>query len=178
MAQGLGLNPGAMFLRRSLVVLTCVMIGVGAASAETSAEVHYSPEENLEAIDVGLIGAAQDTIDMAAYVLTDRSVVEALRQAGARGVAVRVWRDGEMAEKLNAPDTVAALGDSAEVRTKPMGQLMHLKGYCVDGALLRTGSANFSRSGLTMQDNDLVLIRGPGACAGFEAKFERAWGRQ
>ena len=37
---------------------------------------------------------------------------------------------------------------------------MHLKGYCVDHRLLRTGSANFSRSGETRQDNDLVALRG------------------
>ena len=175
MAQRLGRNPGAAFALCSVAVW---LAGGCAAEAETSAEVHYAPEENLETIDAALIGAARDTIDMAAYVLTDRTIVEALRAAGARGVAVRVWRDGEMAEKLNGPDAAAALGDAAEVKTKPVGQLMHLKGYCVDGALLRTGSANFSHSGLTAQDNDLVVIRGPGACAGFEAKFERAWGQE
>jgi hypothetical protein len=33
---------------------------------------------------------------------------------------------------------------------------MHLKGCCVDHRVLRTGSADFSRSGETRQDNDLV----------------------
>lgn len=33
---------------------------------------------------------------------------------------------------------------------------MHLKGYRVDHRLVRTGSANFSRSGETRQDDDLV----------------------
>jgi phosphatidylserine/phosphatidylglycerophosphate/cardiolipin synthase-like enzyme len=44
---------------------------------------------------------------------------------------------------------------------------MHLKGYCVDHRLLRTGSANFSRSGETRQ--------GAAICTEFDAKFERAW---
>ncbi len=43
---------------------------------------------------------------------------------------------------------------------------MHLKGYCVDHRLLRTGSANFSRSGETRQDNGLVALRGVSASAG------------
>jgi hypothetical protein len=41
--------------------------------------------------------------------------------------------------------------------------------------LLRTGSAIFSGSGETRQDNDLVALRGASVCAGFDAKFERAW---
>jgi hypothetical protein len=50
---------------------------------------------------------------------------------------------------------------------------MHLKGYCIDHRLLRTGSANFSRSGETRHDNDLVALRGAFVCAGFEAKFDK-----
>jgi hypothetical protein len=44
-----------------------------------------------------------------------------------------------------------------------------------DGRLLRTGSANFSWSGETRQDNDLVALRGVSVCGGFDAKFDRAW---
>jgi phosphatidylserine/phosphatidylglycerophosphate/cardiolipin synthase-like enzyme len=47
----------------------------------------------------------------------------------------------------------------------------------IDGRLLRTGSANFSRSGETRQDNDLVALRGASVCAGFDAKFDRARAR-
>jgi hypothetical protein len=53
---------------------------------------------------------------------------------------------------------------------------MHLKGYCVDHRLRRTGSANF-RSGETRQDNDLGALRGASVCAGFDAKFDPAWAR-
>jgi phosphatidylserine/phosphatidylglycerophosphate/cardiolipin synthase-like enzyme len=54
---------------------------------------------------------------------------------------------------------------------------MHFKGYCIDNRLLRTGSANFSRSGETRHDNDLVALRSPSVCADFEAKFAKAWGK-
>jgi phosphatidylserine/phosphatidylglycerophosphate/cardiolipin synthase-like enzyme len=64
------------------------------------AEVPYAPGEDLESIDVALIGEAVKQIDMAAYVLTDRAVIEALREAAARGVRVRIWRDANMAAKV------------------------------------------------------------------------------
>jgi hypothetical protein len=36
---------------------------------------------------------------------------------------------------------------------------------------------NFSRSGETRQDNDLVALRGAFVCAGFDAKLDRTWAR-
>jgi phosphatidylserine/phosphatidylglycerophosphate/cardiolipin synthase-like enzyme len=147
--------------------------------AAASAEVHYAPEENLERIDVALIREAVKQIDMAAYVLTDSAVIEALHEAAGRGVKVRVWRDANMAAKVGDLDVGSQLGKEppgVELRSSsPGGELMHLKGYCIDNRLLRTGSANFSRSGETRQDNDLVALRAPSVCAAFEAKFERAW---
>lgn len=151
------------------------------ASIGGAAEVHYAPGEDLESIDVALISGAAKQIDMAAYVLTDRAVIQALRQAAARGVKVRIWRDANMAAKVGDYDVEAQLGGrvpGVELRSNsPGAEPMHLKAYCVDHRLLRTGSANFSRSGETRQDNDLVAMRGASVCASFDAKFDRAWGR-
>jgi phosphatidylserine/phosphatidylglycerophosphate/cardiolipin synthase-like enzyme len=117
---------------------------------------------------------------MAAYVLTDSTIVAALREASARGVKVRVWRGAGEAARLSEFDVTAQLGGQVqglEIRSKaPGGELMHLKGYCVDHRLLCT-AANFSRSGETRQDNNLVALRGASICAGFDAKFDRAWSR-
>jgi len=173
-----------------LFVLPAILFGAtlqrGATSAQSpcpvgaAAEIHYSPGEDLETIDVALIRQAAKQIDMAAYVLTDRAVVEALREAASRGVKERVWRDASEAPRLSEVDVEAQLGgrvQGLEIRSSaPGGELMHLKGYCVDHRLLRTGSANFSRSGETRQDNDLVALRGSSVCSGFDAKFGRAWG--
>jgi phosphatidylserine/phosphatidylglycerophosphate/cardiolipin synthase-like enzyme len=54
---------------------------------------------------------------------------------------------------------------------------MHMKSYAVDRARLRTGSANFSASGLKRQDNDLVVTDDPAATAKFESAFEALWRR-
>ena len=138
------------------------------------AEIHYGPGEDLERIDVALIGEAAKQIDMAAYLLTDRAVIEALRQAPARGVKVRIWRDASEAARLSEFDVDAPLGgrvQGIELRSNaPGAELMHLKGYCLDHRLLRTGSANCA----TRQDNNLVALRGASVCAGFDAKFNRA----
>jgi phosphatidylserine/phosphatidylglycerophosphate/cardiolipin synthase-like enzyme len=42
----------------------------------------------------------------------------------------------------------------------------------IDGRLLRTGAANFSASGLKLEDNDLMVIESAEAAAAFKHNFE------
>jgi phosphatidylserine/phosphatidylglycerophosphate/cardiolipin synthase-like enzyme len=52
--------------------------------ADPAPVIHYAPAENLEHIDVELIDSARQEIDMAAYVLTDWPVIQALPRAVGR----------------------------------------------------------------------------------------------
>jgi PLD-like domain len=105
-------------------------------------ELHYAPEESLEAIDAGLIGSARSKLDVMAYVLTDRTVFGALEEAARRGVKVRIWRDARMAAELGDVD-LAGASSNFEIRTSHGAELMHLKGSCVAsrGAALRVKAA-------------------------------------
>ncbi len=146
------------------------VLAVLGATQVGAQEVHYSPEERLDAIDVQLIGAAKQSIDFASYALTDPIIIDALTNAEGRGVAVRIVLDPRERHDF------VKLGDlSDNVRIKRGGPYMHLKAYSVDGEVLRTGSANFSTSGERAQDNDLIVIRNAGAAAKFDAHFERMW---
>jgi phosphatidylserine/phosphatidylglycerophosphate/cardiolipin synthase-like enzyme len=51
------------------------------------------------------------------------------------------------------------------------------KSYVIDGALLRTGSANWSPTGLKRQDNDVHYEVDPTLAAVFETRFEAMWNR-
>lgn len=95
---------------------------------------------------------------------------------------VRIWRDASEAARLSEFDIEARLGtrpQGLEIRSKKSAwRRTHApKGLLRRSSLLRTGSANFSRSGGARQDNDLVALRGASVCAGFEAKFDQAWPR-
>ena len=144
-------------------------------------ELHYAPHEDLARIDAGLIDESVDSVDMAAYVLSDQSVIAALIAAADRGVVIRIYLDkgqysqhdparGGLIEKLLGYPNVFA-------RVKGRGVLMHLKAYVVDRRVLRTGSGNFSRPGLAEQDNDLVIVDDVKAIAEFETNFDAIFGR-
>lgn len=143
-----------------------------------ASEIHYAPAENLEAIDVELIDAAKNSIDLAAYVLTDVPVIQALTRAAQRGVSVRIFRDiheHESADLIVSARDVMMNEPHVSQKFTSRHVLMHLKSYCIDGKTLRTGAANFSASGLKQQDNDLIILLYQ--CASFEANFNKLWGR-
>jgi phosphatidylserine/phosphatidylglycerophosphate/cardiolipin synthase-like enzyme len=156
-----------------LFLTACVALAaLGTAWAEKGPRVDGSQPE---------IGLAELSIDMAAYVLSDPRIIEALTAAAERGVLIRLYLDrsqfaehgptrGGLIEALLAHPNVVA-------RVKGEGVLMHLKAYAVDGAVLRTGSGNFSRSGLASQDNDAIFITDPAVVDAFEGNFERIWAR-
>jgi len=143
--------------------------------ADPAPVIHYAPTENLEHIDVALIDTAKREIDMAAYVLTDWPITQALTRAADRGVKVRIYLDGTQLGEREASKPFHDLAETptVEIRTKrDHGAPMHLKSYQIDGRLLRTGAANFSASGLKRQDNDLIVVDSAAAAAAFKRAFE------
>ena len=166
---------------RIIIALATALALATPAFAGPRLELHYSPEENLERIDAALIDEARERIDVAAYVLTDVAVAEALFRATQRGVKIRIF--DEPSEERAQYGAVAAARDAlfespaVQHKSNRRGAWMHLKAYAVDGRLLRMGAANFSASGLKHQDNDLLISDAPDLVARFEAHFNDMWGR-
>jgi phosphatidylserine/phosphatidylglycerophosphate/cardiolipin synthase-like enzyme len=160
----------------AFALIALALGGAGLAAQQSGApRIHYAPAENLERIDVALIDRAEHSIDMAAYVLTDCPVLQALTHAADRGVKVRIYLDaGELPkDEASPPFHELVATPDVEVRVKSdHDTLMHLKSYEVDGLILRTGSANFSASGEKRQDNDLIVIEDISAAIAFEHEFE------
>jgi phosphatidylserine/phosphatidylglycerophosphate/cardiolipin synthase-like enzyme len=143
--------------------------------------IFYGPRTDLTPIDPALIASAQQRIDMTAYVLTERRVIEALIMAARRGVKVRLYLDpGESGRRPAQSSPIWSLIETPGVEARfksPRRDLMHLKSYAIDGRILRTGSANFSNSGEKFQDNDLVIVENPQAALAFLQQFETLWAR-
>ena len=84
--------------RRTVSPLTIAVAAILALCAPARADpaIHYAPAENLEHVDVALIDTARQEIDLAAYILTDWPVIQALTRAADRGAKVRIYLDGDI----------------------------------------------------------------------------------
>jgi phosphatidylserine/phosphatidylglycerophosphate/cardiolipin synthase-like enzyme len=86
------------------------------------------------------------------YSFTDRELAEELVRLAKSGVRVRVyrdWREYEQEKQRGSSTTETLVAGGVEVRVKSSQDLMHFKSYVIDGTLLRTGSANWSPTGLS-----------------------------
>ena len=77
-----------MTVRSACIAWCFLLASLVPCAADPAPAIHYAPGENLEHVDVALIDGAQHEIDMAAYVLTDWPVMQALTRAADRGVEV------------------------------------------------------------------------------------------
>lgn len=135
----------------------------------------YSPGRNLEVEDIRLIESARSNIDMAAYTLTSFAIMDALADAGRRGVGVRLLLDASQLRQARdfVRERLERLGRIAgvSIRVSTGRDLMHLKSFVIDDMTLRTGSANFTPTGLKRQNNDLVIIRDRASVVFYKAMF-------
>lgn len=165
-----------IFARSVLLLLVCAPL----SRAQSDAHL-YSPATNLERSELEVLETATRSVDVAMYSFTDREIAEELAKLARKGVHVRVYRDREEFQQEgrsgNVTTTDILLAAGVEVRVKGAKDLMHLKSYAIDGRLLRSGSANWSPTGLKRQDNDVRYETSPQAVERFEEKFAEMWNR-
>jgi phosphatidylserine/phosphatidylglycerophosphate/cardiolipin synthase-like enzyme len=146
---------------------------------------HYTNPANMASADATEILAANAIIDFAAYSLTEPTVINALLAAAKLGRVVRLYLDRSELEAEargnptlpNSPLHLLLGVPGITIKVKRSIILMHLKSYCVDGKMLRDGSANFSALGESEQDNSVTYTDDVYAIAAFQAKFDAMWAR-
>jgi phosphatidylserine/phosphatidylglycerophosphate/cardiolipin synthase-like enzyme len=131
--------------------LALVVAAWALSAAAQTLEVHYAPKEDLEAIDVDLIDRAEHSIDMAAYVLSDPSVIEALSDAADRGVTIRLYLDkGQFSE--HGPRQ----GGAIEALLTYPNVFARIKGRGVQGNRLKASCGDVASEGFVVPGGDFA----------------------
>lgn len=141
----------------------------------TEVAVWFSPQDGALRRGVHmLIAAARQSINVAIFYLTDKSVTNALIAAHERGVAVRVVIDATAAgSDYTKHEDLRKAG--IPVRVENWGSKMHMKSAVIDNRTVVVGSMNWSFSGDKVNDENTLVLCSLHLAAKFKSFFERLW---
>ncbi len=133
----------------------------------------------------GFLGEARTSLDLALYDVrlpgpAGDLVAGALRDAAARGVAVRIAYNGDFRESeiTPPPSTKPELIEALPFPTRAIPgipDLMHHKYVVRDGAAVWTGSTNWTTDSWTLQENMVAVARSADLAGAFTRNFEELW---
>ena len=134
---------------------------------------------------VAFLAEARTTLDLALYDIRlpgepGDLVAGALRDAAARGVAVRLAYNADHDERAlpPPPSTKPELIESLPFPTvgiPGIPDLMHHKYVVRDGSAVWTGSTNWTTDSWTLQENVIVVADSAELAAAYAANFEELW---
>lgn len=142
--------------------------------ADVQAIVDFSPAGHGEQVILKAIAAARHSILVQAYSFSDRRIQNALGQAKARGVDVKVILDKTDAESYehHPPVAVVIAAKGIPVWIDASVRIAHNKVMIIDGRDLITGSYNFTYAAAYDNAENLLYLRNaPQLAQAYTANF-------
>ncbi|MEX1247310.1 MAG: phospholipase D-like domain-containing protein [Anaerolineales bacterium] len=137
-------------------------------------ETYFSPEDgNLEHL-IALVDGAEDSIYFLAFSFTTDELADALLAAQARGVEIRGVMDNTQAAHP-ASEYQRLVDGGMAVRIDGEGGSLHHKVLVIDGAIVVTGSYNFSANAENRNDENTLVIHSAELASEFIEEFWRIW---
>jgi phosphatidylserine/phosphatidylglycerophosphate/cardiolipin synthase-like enzyme len=159
-----GLAAAAVIGVASAAIGAPVLARPVAAQDKARVEVAFTPGDDIAGLIVDRIERARSTVQVQAYLFTDRRIANALLAARKRGVEVEVIGDAAQQQAGGLPHLRAL--DRAGVRVFLNGTLAasHNKIVIVDGArpeaTVVTGSYNFTQAAQAKNAENVVVLSG------------------
>ena len=133
------------------------------------------PGDGIRAAALAAIGAAQHSIDIEMFVLSDRLVLDALASAARRGVRVRALLDPSQPQNPAAVAELQSVGVLTRLYVPAGDELLHAKLGIFDRQTVLFGSCNWSRSGFTRNHELDLLVRDAALARVFLSRLEQDW---
>lgn len=118
------------------------------------------------------LSEAQREVLVAAFVLTDRELVEALKEAHGRGLSVRILLESRNLGDSREEDLLRA---GVPVRQDANPYTMHHKVMVLDGTYVVTGSYNFSARAYGVNNENLLVLKSPSLAERYRKEVLRLW---
>ncbi|XP_070580415.1 uncharacterized protein [Ptychodera flava] len=123
---------------------------------------------------LGYIQKAERTIDVCVFCISCHELADAVIQAHKRDVVVRVITDNEQMG-VTGSQIGKFRNKGIQVRHDYSSFLMHHKFVIIDGALLISGSFNWTRCAVTGNHENIIITSDSNLVTPFKEEFERLW---
>ena len=142
---------------------------------ESIVSVYFSPTDKAitEKI-IPLINNAHKYIYVPAFVITHKRFTQALINAKLRGVDVRIILDATNARNQHTTHETMRKNNIL-VKTENYAGKMHAKSILIDDNYLIIGSMNFSKSGESRNDENILIIENPYLTKYYKDFFNYLW---
>ena len=138
-------------------------------------EVFFSPNGGCTDAVVTELAKAKKTVFVQAYSFTSAAIAQALVDAHKRGVAVQVILDkSQRTERYSSADFLAHAGIPTFIDARHA--IAHNKIMIIDGAVVVTGSFNFTKAAETSNAENLLVIQDPGLAERYLANWREHQG--
>ncbi|HOO77276.1 MAG TPA: phospholipase D-like domain-containing protein [bacterium] len=136
--------------------------------------IFFSPEDDVAALLTGLIDSSRCRVWAAFYSLDLPGVAEALLWARERGVDVRVVMDDAAGGGVRSRSHQLRRAGILVTDASP-GDFMHNKFMVVDGFITLTGSCNPTETGVTRDNNNVVVVACSRLAFHYQKEFLEMW---
>ena len=138
---------------------------------DATIQAYFSPNGGCTEAVVEALGQAKATVMVQAYSFTSAPIAKALVDAHKRGVRVEVLLDkSQRTEKYSAADFLAHAGISTRIDAQH--RIAHNKVMVIDGAVVITGSFNFTKGAEYENAENLLVIHSPALAAQYTRNWE------
>ncbi len=139
-----------------------------------SVEMAFSPNGGATEVVLHTIASANSTVRVAAYSFTSKPIAMALLEAQKRGVDVRLVVDKSNATARYMAATFLA-NQGVLVRVDYRYAIMHDKFIVVDGAMVETGSFNFTTAAEKKNAENVLVLHDPEVAQQYTQEWDRLW---
>ncbi|TVY02438.1 phospholipase D family protein [Paenibacillus cremeus] len=167
-------------LSLGLIGTSCSKATNVANAPPLSKEIEYAftkENQHPEKLLIQVINAAQSTLDIAIYSLTNKDITNAIIDAKRRGVAVRIITDQSMAHtQMSQVQLLKQMKDTGiPIKENAHSGIMHLKVTIADKSVITTGSFNYSVAAATVNDEVLISLHSPPLAGEWSDEFGKMW---
>ena len=150
--------------------------GTGASVSSGNIQAFFCPEDKCALHLTEFYGTAQSKIHVMIYSLTKEDIAQALVDAKARGIDVKVLIDKSQAGLKDAKDEFL-LENGIELKRVDISgyAIFHNKVSIVDNKAFSTGSFNYTNNADSGSAENLVIIKDEALAQRYEQEFQKYW---